>query len=54
MPQIHPLNLCFPSASQLEQFKAKSIEGPKSFVDIIERAENHQDIQSGIKALIKN
>lgn len=54
MPQIHPLNLCCPSASQLEQFKAKSIEGPKSFVDIIERAENHQDIQSGIKALIKN
>ena len=54
MPQIHPLTLYCPSASQLEHSKAKSIEGPKSFVDIIAKAENHQAIQAGITALIKS
>ena len=54
MPQIHPLSLYCPSLSQLEQSKTKSIQGPKAFVDIIAKAENHQAIQAGIKALIKN
>ncbi|MDG1054516.1 MAG: DUF1015 family protein [Flavobacteriaceae bacterium] len=54
MPRIHSLTLYCPSLSQLEQSKAKSIKGPKVFVDIIAKAENHQAIQAGIKALIKN
>ena len=54
MPQIHPLTLYCPSPIQLEQSQAKSIKGPKAFVDIIARAKNHQAIQAGIKALIKN
>ena len=39
-----------PFQSQLEHSKAKSIEGPKSFVNIIAKAENHQNIQAGITA----
>ena len=54
MPQTHPLTLYFPTPSQLEQSKAKSVEGPKIFVDLLERAENHHEIQAGIKTLIKN
>ena len=53
MPQIHPLTLYYPSHSQLEPSQAKSIQGPKAFVDIIVRAKNHRAIQAGIKALIK-
>jgi hypothetical protein len=53
MPQIHPLTLFCPAASQLGQSKAKSVEGPKIFVDLLERAENHHEIQAGIKTLIK-
>ena len=51
MPQIHPLTLFCPAASQLDQSKAKSVEGPKIFVDLLERAENHHEIQTGIKIL---
>ena len=54
MPQIHPLILYCPTSKQLEQSKVKSIEGPKSFVNIITKTENHQNIQAGINALIKN
>lgn len=54
MPQIHPLTLYCPSPSQLEQAQSKGVNGPKLFVDIVARAENHQAIQEGIKALIKN
>lgn len=54
MPQIHPLTLYCPTSKQLEQSKVKSIEGPKSFVNIITKTENHQNIQAGINALIKN
>ena len=48
MPQIHPLILYCPSASQIEQSKVKSVEGPKSFVDIITKAENHSDYSMGL------
>ena len=41
MPQIYPLTLFCPAASQLDQSKAKSVEGPKIFVDLLERAENY-------------
>ncbi len=54
MPLLHPLTLYCPSPSQLEASQVKSIQGPKAFVDIIAKAENHQAIQAGIKALIKN
>lgn len=54
MPKIHPLTLFCPAASQLDQSKAKSVEGPKIFVDLLERAENNHEIQAGIKTLIKN
>lgn len=54
MPQIHPLTFFCPAASQLDQSKAKSVEGPKIFVDLLERAENHHEIRAGIKTLINN
>lgn len=54
MPQIHPLTLFCPAVSQLDQSIAKGIKGPKIFVDLLERAENHHEIQAGIKILIKN
>ena len=54
MPQIYPLTLFCPAASQLDQSKANSVEGPKIFVDLLERAENHHEIQAGIKILIKS
>lgn len=54
MPQIHSITLYCPSSNQLEHSQAKSIEGPKIFVDIIAQAKNHQEIHTGIKDLIKN
>ena len=48
MPQIHPLSLYCPSPKTLEQSRVKSVKGPKVFVDIIAKAENHSAI-NGIK-----
>lgn len=54
MPKLHPLTLFCPATNTLEAVEQKNIRGPEAFVDLLVKANSHQEIKDGLNAFINN